>query len=275
MRRQEIALKNKLEFGELFKVSRFKEAIKRTKPHTHDGYYELILIKEGKGFHLVETENFPVTVPELYFLKPDQLHCWQFTAIPKGFVLLFKEAFFDPLTEAPILDLIRNLNPISRVSLQGDYDPSFLFEEILREYNEPNEYAIHTITGHLRSIFSKILQLSNLNDDKKVKNNLNDRFMQLLPIKCPEFHKVNQFAELLHTTPQNLNAACRKHTSKSASEHIVDQMILEAKRYILHTDLNIGEITDALHFNDSSYFVKFFKKQEGITPFQFREKYFQ
>ena len=80
---------------------------------------------------------------------------------------------------------------------------------------------------------------------------------------------------MLHTTPQNLNAVCRKYTSKSASEHITNQMMLEAKRYILHTDMNIGEIADALHFNDASYFVKFFKKQARVTPFQFREKHFQ
>lgn len=275
MRNETITIKNKLEHGKLFKASRFKEAIKRTKPHKHDGYYELIFIQQGEGFHLIETENYPVTVPELYFLKPGQLHCWQFTAVPRGFVLLFKEGFFDPISEAPVLDLIANLNATSRVSLPSGYDPSFLFEEILMEYQEPTDYSIHTISGHLRSIFSKILQLSDIQNDKKGTGALHHRFLQLLPTKCPELHKVNQFAELLHTTPQNLNAACRKYTSKSASEHIADQMLLEAKRYILHTDMNIGEIADMLHFNDASYFVKFFKKQEGTTPFQFREKHFQ
>ena len=82
-------------------------------------------------------------------------------------------------------------------------------------------------------------------------------------------------ASVFSTTPQNLNTICRKHSGKSASELIIAQVILEAKRYILHTDNTINEIADILSFNDASYFVKFFKKEEGLTPVQFRQKYFQ
>lgn len=88
-------------------------------------------------------------------------------------------------------------------------------------------------------------------------------------------HKVNEFANLLNITPQNLNAVCRKQTGKSASEIITGQLLLEAKRYILHTDNTINEIAEILSFSDTSNFVKFFKKNERVTPIQFREKYFQ
>lgn len=275
MNNQKIALKNKLEKGSLFKISHFKEVIKRTKPHTHDGYYELIFILKGEGFHLIEAENFSITAPELYFLKPGQLHCWQFTSIPKGYVLLFKEAFFDALLEAPILTLLKNLNTTSRVTLPADYSPVYLFEEMLREYRNPTDYSVHIISGHLRSIFSRILLFSNLEDVQKGTNSMHNRFQELLRSNIPELHRVNQFAELLNTSPQNLNAACRKFTGKSAGDHITDQLLLEAKRYILHTDMNIGEIADTLRFNDASYFVKFFKRHQDVTPLQFRESYFQ
>jgi len=49
----------------------------------------------------------------------------------------------------------------------------------------------------------------------------------------------------------------------------------KAKRYILHTDNTINEIAYTLSFNDPSDFVKFFKKAEGLTLVQFRDKYFQ
>ncbi|HAQ19884.1 MAG TPA: DNA-binding protein, partial [Prolixibacteraceae bacterium] len=45
--------------------------------------------------------------------------------------------------------------------------------------------------------------------------------------------------------------------------------------YILHTDNTVNEIAEILNFSDTSNFVKFFKKAEGVTPVQFREKYFQ
>jgi AraC-like DNA-binding protein len=86
---------------------------------------------------------------------------------------------------------------------------------------------------------------------------------------------VNDYAGLLNTTPQNLNTVCRKHSGKSASELIISQLLLEAKRYILHTENTINEIAYTLSFSDPSNFVKFFKKHEKITPVQFRGKYFQ
>ena len=271
-----IATKNKLDAGKLFKISRFKEMIKRTQPHKHEGYYELIFIREGEGFHQIEAESYPVTVPELYFLKPGQLHCWQFTAIPRGFVLLFKEDFFDPTGEAQLLDLIKNLGQVSRVSLPGEYDPAFLFEEMLREYENAQPYSLHIIYGDLRSLFSRILQLSHTQEKKQSAHDaLHEKFLRLLPTHCPELHKVSEFAHLLNTSPQNLHAACRKYTAKSASAHIAAHLMLEARRYLLHTDMRINEIADMLRFNDASYFVKYFKKQEGITPLQFRERHFQ
>ena len=136
----EITVKDKLGTDQLLKVSKFKEVIKRTKPHKHDGYFELICIVEGEGFHQVELEKFPIQAPELYFLKPNQVHCWQFTAIPKGFVLLFKEQFFDPVTEAPILNQIQNLNTITRISLVDHAVSVGLFEEMRKEYENPNSY---------------------------------------------------------------------------------------------------------------------------------------
>lgn len=271
-----IPVKNKLGEGRLFKISRFKEQIKKTQPHKHEGYYELIYLSQGEGFHWMDTEHYQVSPPEIYFLKPGSLHCWQFTSIPTGFVILFQEAYFDPVKERNIIELFGKLDEKVRVLLPEDYRPHTIFEEIYREYSQPSDYTDSTIHGYLQALFSKILQLSQTVEKVQLPNaGLPERFLKLLSEKCPELHLVNQYAQLLHTSPQNLNAACRKYTRKSAAEHIAGQLLLEAKRYILHSEKNISEIAYTLHFNDASYFIKFFKKHSGITPAQFRRQHFQ
>jgi AraC family transcriptional regulator, transcriptional activator of pobA len=82
--------------------------------------------------------------------------------------------------------------------------------------------------------------------------------------------KVNAAADQLGLSPQNLNAICRKASGKSASELIIEQVILEAKRYLIHSDKNISEIAFTLNFADPSHFVKYFKKTTGETPQAFR-----
>jgi AraC family transcriptional activator of pobA len=87
--------------------------------------------------------------------------------------------------------------------------------------------------------------------------------------------KVNVAAEHLGLSPQNLNAICRKASGKSASELITEQVTLEAKRYLIHSDKNVSEIAFTLNFSDPSHFVKYFRKATGETPNAFRSRHFQ
>ncbi len=271
-----IGIKNKLDAGLAFKISRFKEQIKKTKPHKHDDYFELIYLSEGEGFHWIETENFKVSPPEFYFLRPGQMHYWQFTSIPKGFVILFKTSFFDDLKETAIISLYRKLADQCRIPVPEDAFPETTLNEILHEFSQNSIYSTHIIHGFLRVLFARILQWAEtqplVND---VPASLFDNFQNLLIKETPRLHKVREFARLLNTTPQNLNATCRKRSGKTAGEHITDQLLLEAKRYILHTENTISEIAYILSFDDPSNFVKFFRRHEALTPVQFRRKYFQ
>ena len=276
MNDRKIDIKNKLDEGLTFKVSRFKEQIKKTKPHKHDEYYELIFLSQGEGFHCIESEKYMVSSPDFYFLKPGQLHYWQFTSIPKGFVILFNDNEFNAVNENVLIDLIRKLTDTTRLKIQPDKFPIHLLEEIFNEFQLNTQYSKEIIHGLLKALFGKLLQIKEDNPQiKSSPQSVYEKFVQLLVKECPRLHKVNEFADLLNITPQNLNTICRKQTSKSASEIITNQLLLEAKRYILHTDNTINEIADILSFTDASNFVKFFKKHEKITPIQFRDKHFQ
>ncbi|HEY0299583.1 MAG TPA: AraC family transcriptional regulator [Arachidicoccus sp.] len=50
-------------------------------------------------------------------------------------------------------------------------------------------------------------------------------------------------------------------------------MLLEAKRLLVNGDMTIAEIAANLNFEDNSYFNRFFKKYEGITPNDFRKQF--
>ena len=276
MENKYIEIKNKLDEGLTFKISKFKEQIKKTKPHKHDEYYELIFLSEGEGFHSIESENYLVSTPDFFYLKPGQMHFWQFTAIPKGFVLLFKDSEFDPINESILIELNKKLSDTTRISFDADNYPDHILNEMYFEYNRQNAYSREIIHGLLKALVGKLLQLAGeISNKTELPHSLFDKFHHLLTKECPRLHKVNEFANLLNVTPQNLNHICRKQSGKSASDIINSQLLIEAKRYILHTDNTVNEIADTLFFSDVSNFVKFFKKHEQLTPIQFRKMYFQ
>jgi AraC-like DNA-binding protein len=67
----------------------------------------------------------------------------------------------------------------------------------------------------------------------------------------------------------------QKEFEQKCGEHLNNRGLIEAKRYLLHTDNTINEIAEILLFSDASNFVKYFKKNTGFTPAQFRKHYFQ
>ena len=48
--------------------------------------------------------------------------------------------------------------------------------------------------------------------------------------------------------------------------------MLEAKRLLYHSDMQIQEIAFKVGYDDIQSFSRFFKKQEGISPSKYRIK---
>lgn len=268
-------LKNKLETDQIFKLSRFKELIKRTRPHQHDGYFELIVLLEGAGFHWIDDQLLPVAAPVAFFLSPGQVHCWQLTAIPKGYVLLFREDFIGPVAGSDLYPLLQQVEQQHEIALT---DPQPVLDILLlleNEYQHPNGHSPAVLHGLTQVLFARLLQAAPHESPVRTGGGaLYRQFMNGLRMQASSGNRVLHYARLLGVSPQRLNAVCRRVDGRSASELIEQQVILEAKRYLLHTDQTVTEIADALRFSDPSNFVKYFKKHTGQTPTAFKKMAF-
>ena len=49
-------------------------------------------------------------------------------------------------------------------------------------------------------------------------------------------------------------------------------MLLEAKRNLVYTAMAVSEVSYALGFSDPAYFTRFFKRQSGWSPRDFRTR---
>lgn len=88
-----------------------------------------------------------------------------------------------------------------------------------------------------------------------------------------KLHKVSDYAELLNKSPKTISNQFKALGLKSPSKMIQERIILEAKRYLMYSDLSIKETAFQLGFEDASAFSNYFKNRMNITPGQFREIY--
>ena len=83
--------------------------------------------------------------------------------------------------------------------------------------------------------------------------------------KLPSF-----YAEKLNITLKHLNRICNEILQKTATEVITDRVVLEIKRMLIDKQLAVNEVAFAVGYEDYSYFSRFFKKQTGMSPSDFR-----
>lgn len=97
-------------------------------------------------------------------------------------------------------------------------------------------------------------------------------FMQLLHIYIQKEHFVHFYASKLCITPQYLNRVIKYISGKNASQWISRQLLGEIYHSLAETDLSIQLLADHFNFPDQATFTKFFKRQSGISPTEYRKQ---
>lgn len=84
-------------------------------------------------------------------------------------------------------------------------------------------------------------------------------------------HSVSEYAELLNKSPKTLSNIFSKIGSKTPLQYIHERKMLEARRLLRYSDMQIQEVAYEIGYDDIQTFSRFFKKQEGVSPSVFKE----
>lgn len=125
----------------------------------------------------------------------------------------------------------------------------------------------------LQSAMDLFLCRLKLQDNHSV-NATTNRFLEMVFDRHARPKKVTDYARMLNITPNYLNRLVRTHTKHSAMEWIEISRLNLAKVLLKQNQMSISEIASAVGIDDQSYFTRFFKKYEGCTPTQFRDRIF-
>ena len=96
------------------------------------------------------------------------------------------------------------------------------------------------------------------------------RFQELVNEHFATETGVNFYADKLCVTPNYLNRIVQRTLGQTTKAYIQSRRIDEAKYLLRYSAMPIGLISDRLHFDTPSYFVRAFTKVTGQTPLQFR-----
>jgi two-component system response regulator YesN len=79
-------------------------------------------------------------------------------------------------------------------------------------------------------------------------------------------------ASRLHYNPNYLGQIFKKEKGSSFSDYLSQYRLIVSKKWLSETNAQVQEIAEKLRFSNSQNFIRYFKKMEGITPKQYRDK---
>lgn len=269
---------------ELWVADRFKQYLSNN-PHLQvahgHSYYHLLYFTQGSGEHVIDFTHYPVQKGAIYFMKPGQVHNWYFTAPADGFVINFSDGFFEQaFIRSQVLEHLPFWEPMAgpqviQLAAPEQKQVEAVFEQILKEQTGQAAMNREMMAAMLLQLFITVKRCMPATETLPVSYNatLMRNFQQLIERNYAVLKLPKEYAALLYITPNHLNALCKDHLGVSAGELIRKRILLEAKRLLVNLELSIHEIASRLNFQDSSYFIKFFKKDAGITPEAFRKQF--
>jgi AraC-like DNA-binding protein len=215
--------------------------------HMKDGDFPL---KNGYAYLIPAGVNFSCSTP--IFLE--KLYCHFLTennSMPDVFNLHKKIMFFDLKDEIKDFYSFHNIlihdNIREFYRLKQRYDGLIhRFIKMYDAYNQPTDAL--DLTPIIQDLLVLIEQ--NLNADLRV----------------------SWLAKQVGRTNSTLSKYYFKHMNRKIKHDILERLIQKSKIMLLSTEKSIQEIGYSLGYSDALYFSKVFKKYEGITPTEYRNK---
>jgi AraC-like DNA-binding protein len=269
-----------------FMIESFGPYLERQSPHLHHAhrhiFYHLVCFSHGAGSHSIDFLRYPVEAGQIYFMPPGQVHSWSFEGRQEGWVINFSVDFLRAfLLDQGYLDrfaffsgraedsVVRLVPPVREQVYE-------LLEQMLRQFDGGDRSDADLLRVRLLELFLVVRAGMPAGHAAHAMGQKQQMMVQLRGLIDQHYKTLRlpgEYARLLHITPNHLNSLCQELLGRPAGAVIRDRVLLEAKRLLTNADMTAAEIAYELNFQDNSYFSRFFKKYEGVTPEGFRREH--
>ncbi len=251
--------------------------------HRHDRFFQLHYLTRGAVRVYLDDQQYSESAP-LFFLTPPTIpHAFVTHPDSEGHVLTVRQQLVWPLLEAhrsqsgePRLvspTCVALGAPDARHASEVEHLDR-LFAMLADEFGQQLPARNASLQAMTQLIFIALLRLS----AEPVKNqhvrhdNLQifHRFNALIEDRYREHWPLSRYAEAMGVTEARLNDICRRIADLPSKRLVHERLLQEARRLLLFTASSVNEIGYQLGFKDPAYFTRFFSREAGMTPSEYR-----
>lgn len=263
-------------------ASRSKVHDWQIRAHRHHNLFQILLVERGGGGMIFETQNIDFTAPAAIIVQPNAVHGFRFhSGVTDGWVVSFTEDVAGAIGEQSVeaLARLRALAAEPVVTVESGQDIrrlSALCNDLYQERflaREGHRLAMRALLA-LIAIEAARLAASQARSGSVTLAPADPTLQALRTLVEDHFRAERQiafYAGRLNMTADRLNDLVKRATGVTAGHLIRQRVLTEAKRELVFGNRSIHDIAYDLGFSDPSHFARFFRKQTGMTPQDFRQ----
>ncbi|MFC6227998.1 helix-turn-helix domain-containing protein [Paenibacillus allorhizosphaerae] len=168
--------------------------------------------------------------------------------------------------------MMKLLGSIHEAVLKSEMNPSVLFNgehmyDELLQIRDPEEMILWFQGKVIRPFIQRVPRSYN----SQMKETVEDVLEQIHELYLTDI-SLEYFAEKSGISVYKLSRAFKQVTGENFIDYVTRLRLAKCKDLLVTTNLKINDIAETLRYNPP-YLVRIFKKYEGITPGQYREKH--
>lgn len=243
-------------------------------PH-RDDHYMFIIQQKGTFLWELDFQQIKLTGAAICYVAPGQVHHYLQQKDCVGWFVFIETALIPTMYR----DIFHTHLNSRQFALKQKDNELFSFLPVMEKLLENNtspfqDNIIESLTSSLAGLVATTIlstqSVIGLAGGQKYKTVTH--FKQLVQKLYRTKKQVKDYAALLHITPLYLNEISKQITGFAASYWIHQAIILEARRLLYYSDLDIKQIAFDLGYEDHTYFSRFFKTHTGTTASDFRQR---
>jgi len=244
-------------------------------------YYVLILCLGGQTQLRQNHHRFQIGAQTVQLIQPGEIHSFSDTSSDfQAYVLLFERAnLSESGISSEMLDTLFYADPnvLPEIRFGKEELPTWLvlFNQLDFEIREKRTYyqdIIRNLIIHLLYLIRRKRSDTSFGKKLSRQEQLYRDFTVLIETHFQHKKTVSAYAQAMNLTPKHLSETVKKVTNHTALYFIQERLIHESQYLLIYTSLNIKQIASKLNFDTLSHFVRFFKKQTGVTPLLYRRE---
>ncbi len=244
--------------------------------HLH-GFNQIIWFRAGAGVHLVDFVEHSYGPQTLFYVPHGAVHAFRKDDALDGVLLHFDDVMAMGSSDGQSLPgILRSLALSSRPSRSLSSAQALLLESSIEmlasELNAQDNFGKSTaIEATLRVLLVRVCrQFRETTEPRSTEYKRYLEFLGLVECHYSEGLSIEAYAAQLGVSSKTLSRSVHDAASCSPKDVISERLALEMKRLLVHTDLSVKEIAGRMGMNDPSYLTRFFRKQAGVAPSDFR-----